>query len=201
MEILNQYSLKAVEPGEEDIAMSFINEAKAFLKSRGVDQWQKGYPDANTIKKDIANQRGYFLMADECPLAYMCIDFEGEPAYDGLNGRWLNNSSSYGVLHRLAIGAKYRGRGLATISFKLAEALMERRKAGSFRIDTDENNAVMKHLLSKNGFTCCGTIWFDNSYCPKTDSPVVGRFGSTTALKSHTKSYCKKPSGAHGKNG
>lgn len=163
MSVLNRYSLKIVEQSEEDTAMVFINEAKAFLKSRGVDQWQRGYPDTNTIRNDIANQRGYFLMADKCPLAYMCIDFEGEPAYDGLNGHWLNNSSSYGVLHRLAIGAEFRGKGLATVSLKLAEALMQRRKTGSFRIDTDENNEVMKHLLSKNGFAYCGTIWFDNS--------------------------------------
>ena len=40
---------------------------------------------------------------------------------------------------------------------------MKRRRMESFRIDTDENNEVMKHLLTKNGFTYCGTIWFDNS--------------------------------------
>ncbi len=55
------------------------------------------------------------------------------------------------------------GKGLATVSLRLAEECMKRRKTGSFRIDTDENNEVMKHLLSKNGFAYCGTIWFDNS--------------------------------------
>lgn len=40
---------------------------------------------------------------------------------------------------------------------------MKDRKVGSFRVDTDEDNHIMKHILSKNGFTYCGTIWFDNS--------------------------------------
>ena len=114
--------------------------------------------------KGILQTKGATFNGDECPLAYMCIDFEGEPAYDGLNGRWLNNSSSYGVLHRLAIGAKYRGRGLATHFLQgWPRRSWNAVKPGVSALIPMENNAVMKHLLSKNGFTCCGTIWFDNS--------------------------------------
>ena len=61
------------------------------------------------------------------------------------------------------MGERSRGKGAATIAIQLAEELMKCRRMESFRIDTDENNEVMKHLLTKNGFTYCGTIWFDNS--------------------------------------
>ena len=153
-----QYSLRAVAANEASVAIAFIDEAKAFLRSMGVDQWQNGYPSADTIKADIAKGNGYFLMAGERPLAYMCIDFGGEMAYDG-----LIDTRAYGVLHRLAMGKRSRGKGAATIAIQLAEELMKCRRMESFRIDTDENNEVMKHLLSKNGFTYCGKIWFDNS--------------------------------------
>lgn len=33
----------------------------------------------------------------------------------------------------------------------------------NFRVDTDEANKIMQHVLKKNGFTYCGVIWFDNS--------------------------------------
>lgn len=33
----------------------------------------------------------------------------------------------------------------------------------NFRVDTDEANKIMQHVLEKNGFTYCGVIWFDNS--------------------------------------
>ena len=158
-----QYSLKAVAANEAPVAIAFIDEAKAFLRSMGVDQWQNGYPSADTIKEDIARGIGYFLMAGERPLAYMCIDLGGEMAYDGLDGHWLIDTRAYGVLHRLAMGKRSRGKGAATIAIQLAEELMKCRRMESFRIDTDENNEVMKHLLHKNGFTYCGTIWFDNS--------------------------------------
>lgn len=162
MSVAKQYHLKIAEPNEEGIAMDFICQAKEFLKSKGVDQWQKGYPDASTIQKDIANHKGYFLMEEYHYLAYLCIDFEGEMAYDNLQGHWLSDVP-YGVLHRLAVGNGHRGKGLASVCFQLAEDLMKSRNVKSFRIDTDENNEIMKHLLSKNGFTYCGTIWFDNS--------------------------------------
>ena len=162
MDDMKSYALRLTRPGEEDEAMRFINDAKAFLKSKGVDQWQTGYPDEAAISGDILNKKGYFLTKNGNPIAYMCIDFDGEPAYDGLNRQWLTDSS-YGVMHRLAIGSESRGRGMADIAFGLAEKLMKDRKVGSFRVDTDEDNHIMKHILSKNGFTYCGTIWFDNS--------------------------------------
>lgn len=160
---LDQYSLRAVAANEASVAIAFIDEAKAFLRSMGVDQWQNGYPSADTIKADIAKGNGYFLMAGERPLAYMCIDLAGEPAYDSLDGHWLSDTRAYGVLHRLAMGDSSRGKGAASIALRLAEERMRRCRMESFRIDTDENNEVMKHLLTKNGFTYCGTIWFDNS--------------------------------------
>lgn len=33
----------------------------------------------------------------------------------------------------------------------------------NFRVDTDSDNKKMQHILKKNGFDYCGTIWFDNS--------------------------------------
>ena len=162
MNFYESYYLKSVERNETAAAMSFINEAKAFLRSKGIDQWQKGYPDEAVITGDISGQKGYFLMEGSQPLAYQCIDFDEEPAYRKLNGQWLSDTP-YGVVHRLAVGTAFRGKGLATVSLRLAEQMMRDRKVQSFRIDTDENNEIMKHLLAKNGFTYCGTIWFDNS--------------------------------------
>lgn len=163
MKNFENYKLTMAETNELAVAVSFINEARAFLKANGVDQWQKEYPNEDTIKKDIEARKGYFLTDGEKYTAYMCIDFDGEPAYDELNGKWLSESSSYGVVHRLAVSNEYKGSGLASVSFKLAEELMREKKVKSFRIDTDENNEIMKHLLAKNGFTYCGTIRFDDS--------------------------------------
>lgn len=72
--------------------MELINDAKAYLKSCGVDQWQNGYPDQHSIENDIRKGTGYLCIADEKIVGYVCIDFEGEPAYETLCGKWLAHS-------------------------------------------------------------------------------------------------------------
>lgn len=58
---------------------------------------------------------------------------------------------------------KARGKGLSTDAFRLAEELSKARGIDSFQVDTDADNQKMQHVLKKNGFEYCGTIWFDNS--------------------------------------
>ena len=162
--------LKVVQPNEIGIAMELINQAKQYLKEQGIDQWQNGYPDFTCIEKDIAAQKGYFLVDGEQKQAdqvvgYLCIDFQGEPAYANLKGSWLGDVP-YVVVHRLAIRDAYRGKGFANLVFDLVEALCneeEYRAVQSIRVDTDKENTKMQHVLKKNGFVFCGTIWFDNS--------------------------------------
>ena len=67
------------------------------------------------------------------------------------------------VVHRLALDASVRGRGLASQVFEETERLARSREIHSFKVDTDNDNQIMKHLLEKNGFQFCGTICFDNS--------------------------------------
>lgn len=142
--------------------MELINQAKEFLRSNGVDQWQQGYPDEACIERDIKTGKGYLCVQQDGIVGYLCIDFDGEPAYDTLNGRWLSEQP-YVVVHRMTFDRNVRGTGLASKAFTLTEELSRARGVHSFKIDTDNDNKIMKHLMAKNGFTYCGTICFDNS--------------------------------------
>mgnify|MGYP003586234854 CR=1 FL=1 len=142
--------------------MELIGQAKAFLKNSGVDQWQNGYPDQACIERDIIGGKGYLCMQQGSIVGYLCIDFDGEPAYENLNGSWLS-SEPYVVVHRMTFDQQFRGKGLATQALVLTEELSRARGIRSFKIDTDNDNKIMKHLMQKNGFTYCGTICFDNS--------------------------------------
>ena len=154
--------LRTAAPEDLGKIMELIDQAKAFLKRNGVDQWQNGYPDQTCIEEDIRKGRGYLCIQDQDVVGYVCIDFEGEPAYDTLDGKWLS-IQPYVVVHRLALDASVRGRGLASQVFEAAECLARLRGVHSFKVDTDNDNQIMKHLLEKNGFQFCGTICFDNS--------------------------------------
>lgn len=157
--------LRLVNIQEAEEAMELINQAKAYLKAQGIDQWQTGYPDEACIMKDIQHKKGYFMLSDEHEIiAYLCIDFDGEPAYEGLSGKWLSGAKEpYVVVHRLAIAESVRGSGNAAAAFRLTEQLALEKGVHYFRVDTDDQNVIMKHILQKQGFTYCGEIWFDNS--------------------------------------
>lgn len=147
---------------ELDAAMALIDQAKAFLRAQGVDQWQSGYPDRDCLRSDLERGNGYFCVEGGAVVGYLCADFAGEPAYETLNGAWLTEQP-YVVVHRMALDDRVKGRGLASRAFALVEALAKERGVHSFKVDTDRDNRVMRHLLEKNGFTYCGTIRFDNS--------------------------------------
>ncbi len=142
--------------------MDLIQQAKTFLKSSGVDQWQNGYPDQARIEKDLENETGFLFVSNGQRIGYLCIDFDGEPAYEELDGEWIS-IQPYVVVHRLALDDTVKGKGLASQVFRLVEELGREHKVHSFKVDTDDGNQIMKHLLIKNGFQYCGTISFDNS--------------------------------------
>ena len=159
---MGDYCLRRAGMADLDTAVRLIDEAKAYLKAQGVDQWQAGYPDRKCIGEDIRAERGYILTDGAADMAYLCIDFDGEPAYAKLDGQWLSDLN-YAVVHRLAVSDAYKGRGLASVAFRLAQELCQARGVYSLRVDTDKDNGIMRHLLAKNGFSYCGTVWFQNS--------------------------------------
>lgn len=148
----------------EDIQRNWeiIQEARHYLKSQGIDQWQKEYPDKASIAEDVKRGNGYVLTENGVIVGYVCISFDGEEAYEALRGTW-KSIQPYAVIHRLAVDNAHKGQGLASLLFSHGEELCRARGIHSVKIDTDEDNAAMKHLMEKNGYFYCGVITFDNS--------------------------------------
>lgn len=140
-----------------DLIITFINDAKEFLKSKGVDQWQGEYPNRQSIEDDIAKETGYLIAENGIAVGYCCVDFGGESAYDDLAGEWLS-FGDYAVLHRLTVSGKYRSKGFADAAFSLAEKIALENGVFSIKTDTHEDNKTMRYLLNKNGYTYCGRV-------------------------------------------
>ena len=51
----------------EDIPaiIAIINDAKEYLASQKIDQWQNGYPNAEQVANDIKNNESYVVVNDE----------------------------------------------------------------------------------------------------------------------------------------
>lgn len=164
--------LVAAQMKECDICNDIINMGRNFQKEQGFVQWTDEYPNKETIINDINSKTGYVLKIEDtldrpcCPLStagiiagYMCIDFNGEPAYENIEGKW-RSEGPYAVVHRMTFDQKFRGKGLAAIAFSLIEELCIQKEVRTIRVDTDRMNKRMQHILKKCGFVNCGTIVF-----------------------------------------
>ena len=135
----NELIFRQAQSCETDRIMQIIRQAQARMHAAGSRQWQDGYPAPGHISADIGRNRGYVLCKPgvEGPLsviAYGAVVFDGEPAYDAIDGQWLTDEP-------------YR-----------VETLAQERGVKAFRIDTNFDNQTMLRLLERTGFTYCGKV-------------------------------------------
>lgn len=156
------YTLEQAQMSFIDLCYRIIDEGRNFQREQGFTQWTDDYPNIDTIRDDIMNEKGYVLKVDELIAGYMCIDFDGEPAYDKIDGKW-HTTEPYAVVHRMAFNKDFRGMGLADITFRLIDKLCRSKNVTSIRVDTDFPNKRMQHILEKNGFVKRGIVIFQGS--------------------------------------
>lgn len=154
--------LKKATESDSGVVWEILQDAIAQRKREGSAQWQNGYPNEQTVREDIASQRGYLLMEDGIPVAYAAIIFGHEPAYDKIEGQWLTDED-YAVVHRVARSSKSTSRGLAAKIFTLTEALCVEKGVRSIRLDTNFDNAPMLKLADALGYRYCGEIFFQGA--------------------------------------
>lgn len=157
------FTLTKAMPGDEALCMEIIADGRQFQQEQGFVQWTEAYPALPDIAEDIETHRAYLLREDSEVLGYLCLDFDGEPAYDAITGgSWLCDEP-YAVLRRLALNARGRGRGLTRVLFDLAAERSREQGIRCLRADTDPENARMQHILEKVGFEKRGIIIFQGS--------------------------------------
>ncbi|MFT5147151.1 MAG: GNAT superfamily N-acetyltransferase [Polaribacter sp.] len=141
--------------------IAIINDAKEYLASQKIDQWQNGYPNAEQVANDIKNNESYVVVNDENEvIATAMFTTNPEPTYKIIDGNWnIDENEKYGVVHRMAIKKEFRKFGLATFIFHEFHMQLLEKKIKSLKIDTHEKNLGMQALIKKLGYTYCGIIY------------------------------------------
>ena len=135
--------------------VKLYDEARAFMRSYGnLTQWPDHYPGLDSAREDLeagvlyvaengGEVVGTFVMMAGPDATYAYIE----------NGSWRSDTP-YGVIHRVAS----RGGGVLAAALQFAKARFDH-----IRMDTHADNAPMRHLLEKNGFSHRGTIYVENA--------------------------------------
>ena len=137
--------------------MEIIDDAKAFMKASGLNQWQDGYPNREIIGNDIEAGKTYVLVMDGLIAATAFVSFDGEPDYIEIDGAWPNDEP-YMVIHKVAAAKAARGKGATVKLFEYIEELSRKKGVRNLRIDTHRDNLRMQGFLKKMGFFFCGNV-------------------------------------------
>lgn len=152
--------LRKAGTGEEKIAYQCIEDDRVYHKSLGFVQWHPNYPTLATIEDDVKNGVGFVFAEDDAILGYCCIVIGDEPAYHVIDGEW-KTERAYAVVHRMAFAESCRGNGLSSEAFSLIKEYCKDKRIDAIRVDTQDENKVMQHILNKEGFEYCGLVTFD----------------------------------------
>ncbi|MBP3890605.1 MAG: GNAT family N-acetyltransferase [Solobacterium sp.] len=142
--------------------MPIVEEARAYFKAHGIDQWQNGYPNYEGFLEDIKNNGSYVLVEDKDVVGFCYIGLHDDPNYSLIEeGDWLNEEA-YGVIHRIAIKNAKKGNNYASLLLQYAEKLAKEKGISNLRIDTHEKNTSMQALVKKNGYIYCGRVYMED---------------------------------------
>lgn len=136
----------------QEVMQIYAGARKFMAQTGNPTQWGDGYPKEELIRSDI--EKGISYVAEsEGKIETAFVYFQGDdPTYHLIeNGSWKKDGP-YGVIHRIASRGNVRGAGAQCLQWGYAQC-------GNLRIDTHDDNAVMQHVLEKNGFERCGRIY------------------------------------------
>lgn len=145
---------------EEDIAdiLRIVDEARALLKGRRVDQWQGQYPDEKAFRFDMDRGECFVVSHGGETAGFFTLSTREEKTYAHItDGKWTADVPCC-VLHRAAVAEKYRGSGAAEQLMRCVEEQARRLGSRCIRTDTHRKNKAMQRLLRDSGYRYRGNI-------------------------------------------
>ncbi|MBQ5441795.1 MAG: GNAT family N-acetyltransferase [Firmicutes bacterium] len=137
-----------------DSVMSIYEYAREFMSKHGnPNQWgPTKWPRAERVQQDIEEGTGFVVEHGGRVIAAFAFIWGPDPTYfDIKDGEWLDDSP-YAVIHRMAGDGTIKGTGEYILDWAFEKS------GGHLRIDTMEDNIVMRNLAEKLGFISCGII-------------------------------------------
>jgi ribosomal protein S18 acetylase RimI-like enzyme len=135
--------------------MVLIAEVVPLMNASGNFQWDNTYPNAEVFEKDIALNQLWLAEIDETVAGISAITTDQEPEYASVG--WDINETAI-VTHRLAVSAKYRGKGVAAALLLQAEKVAIDKAIKVLRVDTNTQNQATQKLFPKMGYQFAGEI-------------------------------------------
>ena len=153
----NPFIIRNSRPEDLERMQQIFAQAREKMVACGnPNQWTGGYPTDEMLLQDMANGTGYVLEQEGEIVGSFMLAPGIEPTYINIyEGEWLQTEKPYQTIHRIA-----SAHGIKGVLPAVCQWVFER--TDNIRIDTHRQNAIMHHLLRKEGFTYCGIIYLED---------------------------------------
>jgi GNAT superfamily N-acetyltransferase len=148
-------------PGDLDKVVGLVLEAAGWLRSKGIDQWQKPWPDPaghrERILNDLFKGKTWLVQDGKTTAATITIDTD-EPLDAEERPVWPTDESQPPVLYvrRVIVSRRYARLGLgAALLDWAADVAKTDHGAALIRIDVRTTNAKLHAYYERQRFTRC----------------------------------------------
>lgn len=150
------YKIRHAVQQDKAVIMNIYAYARKFMAEHGnPNQWKNNNPSEETIDNDILSGQLYVIYESGNSEAVHGVFYFhiGEDATYAVieDGQWMSDET-YGTIHRIASDGTVHG--VLSLAVEFCEKQIKH-----LRIDTHKDNTIMQHVIEKNGFAKCGTIY------------------------------------------
>jgi GNAT superfamily N-acetyltransferase len=156
------------------VIIGLIQEAAAWLRGQGTDQWARPWPDRarrdHTVRAALRQGKSWICWDNDTAAATITADPDGNPYW-----REAGFVEPAVYVHRLVVSRRYAGLGLGAALLDWA-GLTARRDHGSrwIRVSAWTDNFRLHAYYRAQGFSPCG-------FHKDPDYPSAARFQKSTA--------------------
>ena len=150
--------IRKTQPTDIAILMDICEQAKHIMRKDGnMLQWRGNYPSREIVIADIEQGNSYVCTDDTEEIIGTFAFIRGnDPTYTHIyEGKWVEDTLPYGVIHRLASTEHSKGVANACLQWCYEQI-------PNLRADTHRDNHILQYILKKHGFKYCGIILLAN---------------------------------------
>ncbi|MFK9093479.1 GNAT family N-acetyltransferase [Bacillus salipaludis] len=150
--------IQAIELIELKAVIRFYAEITADLRRKGINQWDRFYPNRFIVKSDIIKGHLFGLSTDKKIIGAVAVDTNESKKYREL--KWEDEDGKPLMIHRLAVHPDYQGKGYGKQLLQFAEDYSLRNGFSSIRLDVFSLNSGAVKMYEQAGYQERGMIRF-----------------------------------------
>ncbi|MFJ7726774.1 GNAT family N-acetyltransferase [Neobacillus sp. NPDC097160] len=150
--------IQAIELIELKAVIRFYAEITADLRRKGINQWDRFYPNRFIVKSDIKMGNLFGLSTDKKIIGAVAVDTNESKKYREL--KWEDEDGKPLMIHRLAVHPDYQGKGYGKQLLQFAEDYSLRNGYSSIRLDVFSLNSGAVKMYERAGYQERGMIRF-----------------------------------------